>query len=137
LRIETVRHVVKVWNITFPGNRDRSEQDIIAAKFHQALSPEFNDEEFLDAARAVEKEVEFFPVIKNFMAVRDAVHSARRRRAALSTPALPEETGGFTPEEIAQNQRKVAIIRDMLAGKLSIDEAERMQAGLVSFAAKG
>lgn len=136
LRIEVVRHVVKVWSVTFPGTRSDDEKEIITSRFFDALSPLFNEPEFLDAARAVEKQVEFFPVVKHFLDVRDQVFSARQRRSSSKALALPEETGNFTEEEIEQNQRKMEIIKNMLAGKLSIDEAERMQAELVTFSMK-
>lgn len=136
LRIEVVRHVVKVWSVTFPGSRSDDEKEIITSRFFDALSPLFNEPEFLDAARAVEKQVEFFPVVKHFLDVRDQVFSARQRSAASKAIALPESTGNLTPEEVEQNQKKMQIIRDMLAGKLSIDVAERMQVDLVTFSTK-
>ena len=137
LRIEVVRHVVKVWSVTFPGSRSDDEKEIITSRFFDALSSLFSEPEFLDAARAVEKQVEFFPVVKHFLDVRDQVFAARQRHSRTSQLTLPEGTDNLTPEEIEQSRRKVEIIRDMLSGKLSIDEAERMQSELVTFSAKG
>jgi hypothetical protein len=134
LRIETVKHVVKVWNVTFPGTRNDDQQAIIAAKFHQALAPLFNDSEFLDAARAVEKQVEYFPVLKHFLDVRDQVFAARHRSAAGKNLALPEDTDNLTPEEIEQNREKAEIIMQMLAGKLSIDDAVKRQEEITTYA---
>lgn len=134
LRIEVVRHVVKTWSVTFPGAKTDDEKEIISAKFHTALAPLFNEEEFLDAARAVEKQVEYFPVLKHFLDVRDQVFAARQRKAAGKQQALPEETDNFTPEEIEQNREKAAIIKQMLAGKLSIDEAVKRQEALTTYA---
>jgi hypothetical protein len=134
LRIEVVRHVVKTWCVTFPGAKTDDEKEIISAKFHTALAPLFNEEEFLDAARAVEKHVEFFPVLKHFLDVRDQVFAARQRKAAGSHKALPEETDNLSPEEIEQNLEKVQIISDMLTGKLSIDDAVKRQEAITTYA---
>lgn len=134
LRPETIEKVVKVWNVTFPGDRGKDEQKIISGRFHKALSTVFNDFEFLDAAAAVEKQVEFFPTVKHFMDVRDQVFAARQRKAAGKHKALPEETDNLTPEEIEQSREKVKIISDMLAGKLSIDDAVKRQEAITTYA---
>jgi hypothetical protein len=134
LRIEVVRHVVKTWSVTFPGAKTDDEKEIISAKFHTALAPLFNEAEFLDAARAVEKQVEFFPVIKHFLDVREQVFAARQRIRAKSAPALPEETDNLSPEEIEQNREKAEIITQMLAGKLSIDDAVKRQEAITTYA---
>ncbi len=134
LHIKTVTDVVRIWSITFPGQKSAAEQTVISARFYQELAPLFNDEEFIDAARAVEKQVEFFPVMKHFLDVRDQVFAARQRRAAGNHIALPEETDNLSPEEIEQNLEKAAIIMQMLGGKLSIDDAVKQQEAITTYA---
>ena len=136
LKIETVRQVVKVWNVLFGGQRSGDEQKIISAKFHEALAPAYSNEAFLCAARMVEKETNFFPTIKNFLDVRESVHQLEQRQANYETKALPEETGNLTDEEVEQNHQRIEIIKKQLAGEMSMEEAVMAQKKLVTYVRK-
>jgi hypothetical protein len=72
--------------------------------------------------------------LKHFLDVRDQVFAARQRSAAGKHVALPEDTDNLTPEEIEQNREKAEIIMQMLAGKLSIDDAVKRQEEITTYA---
>lgn len=125
---KTIKKVVSTWNLLFSGNKTEPEQAVICAKFWKACQGVYNDETFLLAAEMVEKEVRFFPTIKDMMDVRNSVYqSAEARKPDYSRPAITEEAGCSTPEEEEKNRRRVEIMVSMLAGQLSIEEAIKEQ----------
>lgn len=135
LKPETVKNTILGWNILFGGQRSNAELAVICGKFMKALEPVFNDAEFVVAADLVERETRFFPTIKEMMDCRESVQQiVESRPADYSLPALPEETDNLTEEEIQQNQRKIEIIKKMLCGEMTIEQAEAEQQLLVVFA---
>jgi len=72
--------------------------------------------------------------VKNIdKAIFDAVGIVGRKRD-MDQKELPEETDNLTPEEIAQNIERIAIITRHLSGELSIEEAVEKQNQLLSWA---
>lgn len=135
LKPETVKKVVSVWNILFGGQRSQAEQAVICAKYYQAFSPIYNDKTFLLAAEMVEKEVKFFPTIKDIIDVRESVQQISESKPSdYSLTAITDDAGEMTPEIIEQNMQRMKVINDMLAGKMSMDDAVAEQAKLKTYA---
>jgi hypothetical protein len=116
-----------------PGQRSREQLSAITAVFieHYEMT---SREVFAVAGRLVEKQCDFFPTVKNIdKAISDAVAVVGRKRD-LEQKALPEETGGITEDEIAQNQKRIDIIIRQLSGELSLEEAMEQQQQLTTWA---
>jgi len=136
LKPETVKSTVMVWNIIFSGQKSEAELAVIGAKFHQSLHTVYGDESFRKAAELVEREVGFFPTIKDMMSVRNSANQIVERDAIsnYAVKALPEETDNLTPEEIEINLKKIQIIKRMLCGEITVAQAEKEQSELTHFA---
>lgn len=132
----TVKSAVEGWNTMFAGKKTEAELAFLCGKFMQHLVNVYSDREFRVAAGMVERETNFFPTVKQMLDVRESVQQIRQRQvsADLSRKALPEETDNLTDEEIAQNQKRIEIIKKQLAGEMTMEEAEKEQRKLVTYA---
>lgn len=132
---ETVKKTIVGWNVLFGGQRSNAELAVICGKFMKAFEPVYSDAEFAVAADMVEKETRFFPTIKEMMDCRESVRQVVEAKPGnYSLLALTDETNNLTDAEIEQNQRKIEIIKKMLCGELTMDQAEAEQIKLTKFA---
>lgn len=135
LQFETVRKVVDVWTLIFPGNRSDAELEIIYSVFFKTLIPIYNEAEFKIAANMIVLETEFFPTVAGMVKLKNSVYQKAQALPAGNNnlKALPEETGNLTPEEIKQNLKRIEIIRKQLAGELTMEQAEAEQNKLTTY----
>jgi hypothetical protein len=135
LKPKTVKNVVVGWNVMFAGHKSSEELAFLCGKFMQHLRSVYSDEAFRIAAGLVERETNFFPTVKQMLDVRESVNQIRQKHIAadLSRKALPEETGNLTEDEIAQNLKRIEIIKKQMAGKMSMEAAEREQKKLTTY----
>ena len=83
----------------------------------------------------VERETSFFPTIKQLLDLKESAFQASSRQAQdLNQKRLSVQTSNITPEEVARNLRHLEIIKKMLAGDLSMEEAVRQQDRIKYFA---
>lgn len=133
----TVSDTVETWNMLFPFPKPKAFLAVISAKFYKALSPIYSDEAFRIATQIVESETDQFPTIAAMRKAQDMVVDELERIRDAQRPLLPEESScELTPEEIAQNQEKMQVIKDMLAGAMSLDEAVKRQEQLKTYEGK-
>jgi hypothetical protein len=123
----------------FPGSRDKGQLVFLCAKFMDHCRSVYNDQQFLAAARMVERDSRFFPTVADIIAVRDSVYQQHQAQIAadMTRKVLPEETGNFTEEEVEQNQGKLEIIKKMLCGELTMEQAEAEQWKLTTYTRRG
>lgn len=137
VQMETVKRVISIWNQIFPGVRGLAQLEILEATFYKLMQRSFSDETFLIAADMVLRETKFFPVPKYIFDLRASVYQAWDNRklaiAQQDCKQLTEDTGNLTPDEIAQNQKRIDIIIRQLSGELSLEEAMEQQAKLTTY----
>lgn len=133
LQPTTVSDIIQGWNIMYPYPKNKAEEAFISAKFYKALRHAYSDEAFRMAAEMVEGEVDHFPTISHMKRLVNAVAEKITRDRDLSTALLPEETGNHTPEEIENNLKKLEIIKRMLTGELSMEDAEAEQKKITTY----
>ena len=134
LKPETVSHIVKGWGVLFPGQKTAGELAFIASQFFDALQGRFNNEGFIEAAKIIRDEQEFFPTVAHVIKLQNVVAEKMARTAVKSTNLLPEETDNLTLEEIEQNRKRVEILLKQLAGEMTMEEAEKEQNKLTTWA---
>ena len=81
--------------------------------------------EFDAASLIVRKRCRFFPLMADIL---DAVQEVRRSPTTSITPTTPmiedvTSNHDLTPEELERNKARVRAIRDMLAGKITMEDA--------------
>jgi hypothetical protein len=138
LKPKTVADCVFGWNIMFSGNKSDAEKAFIANKMYSHFMPIFSDEMFKNAAYLVEKETNFFPTIKQIMDLKESAEQ-KTEIQLISDPSvkrLTEETGNITQEEIDINLQRIEIIKNMLIGSLSMEDAQKKQESLRNYAKK-
>ena len=135
LNPNTVKTVVVGWNVMFSGKKSEAELAFFCGKLMHHLLPVFSNEQFLVAADMVERETSFFPTIKQLLDLKESAFQASSRQAQdLNQKRLSVQTSNITPEEVARNLRHLEIIKKMLAGDLSMEEAVRQQDRIKYFA---
>jgi len=133
---ETVANIVKGWGIIFPGQKTAGELAFIASQFFDALQGRFSNEGFIEAARIVRDEQEFFPTVAHVIKLQNVVADKLARQSALinGQKMIAEETGNITEAEAEQNRERVEIIMRQLSGDMSLEEAIEKQQALTTWA---
>ena len=132
----TVKRVVVGWNVMFCGKKSEAELAFFCGKVMHHLLPVFSNEQFLVAADMVERETSFFPTIKQLLELKESAFQAASQQLQqdLNQKRLAEQTVNLTPEEVERNLQHLEIIKRMLAGDLSMDEAVSQQDRIKFFA---
>jgi hypothetical protein len=125
LQKKTVWEQVKIWAVIYPSaqKRTQAEEAAIATEFFFSLEDDLSDEEFSEASRMVKKLSRFFPTIAQIFELKDrAIETLARKRSLIALPA-PEESEQ-TLEDMVINIESLQAIKDLLSGKLTMDQAQ-------------
>lgn len=128
LSLITVKKAVYSWSIRFREAGYANEQlaRLSQEYFEDLQSEGVTERQFEHAASAVRKRCRFFPKMCDIL---QAVQEYRERppqpRSDLAQIEATTSNHDLTPEEIERNKARMKTITDMLAGKLSADEAVR------------
>ncbi len=127
LALIQVKRAVYSWSIRHPEAGYTNEQLArIAHEYHEDLVSEgVTAREFESVAREARKRCRFFPKMVDLL---DALQQHRKRPPEQPTSGairIEEVTShhDLTPEEIERNKARVKAITNMLAGKITMDEA--------------
>lgn len=125
-----VKRAVYSWSIRFRSAGYGPEQLAwLSDEYFDDLQSEYvTKAQFDAAARMVRKRCRFFPTMADVL---EAVQEIRRNPQLMAPVSsdvaqIEEHTAkrdNLTPEEIARNQERLNYIKEMLAGKMSIDDA--------------
>ena len=126
--LQQVMKAVASWTIRFPETKYSPQQlKLIAQEYHEDLIDEHvTVDEFAEAAREVRKRARWFPKMVDILGAvnerRQRHEPARCDKAMIADNTLRHD---LAPEEVDANRRRVKAITDMLAGKLSMEDAEK------------
>lgn len=126
--LQQVMKAVASWTLRFPETKYSPQQlKLIAQEYHEDLVDEHvTTGEFAEAAKEVRKRARWFPKMVDILG---AVNERRQRHEQTMCGKIMIEgktsRHDLTPEEVDANRRRVKAITDMLAGKLSIQDAEK------------
>ncbi len=127
LALIQVKRAVYSWSIRHPEAGYTNEQLArIAHEYHEDLVSEgVTAREFEAVAREARKRCRFFPKMVDLL---DAAQQHRKRppeQPASGAIQIEDVTShhDLTPEEIERNKARVRAISDMLAGRITMDEA--------------
>jgi hypothetical protein len=131
ITLHTVLTTITELSIRYPESNYTPAQIAVIAKgwYEDCVDVGLTENDFKAASRKVRKFSRFFPKFDQILEETRIVFAERRRADELNRSKLmiEEYSTGRTEEELAQDKRRVKIIEELLAGKLSMDEAERQQ----------
>lgn len=114
------------WSIRFKEAGYTPEQlKLLAVEYHQDLVEEqVTPAQFDEAAKIVRRRCKWFPKFAEIMEAVNEYRSKPRPTSDIAMIADHTSEHDLTPEEIARNKERIELITDMLAGKISAEEAE-------------
>jgi hypothetical protein len=128
LNLVTVKKAVYSWSIRFREAGYANEQlaRLSQEYFEDLQSEGVTERQFEAAANSARKRCRFFPKMCDIL---QAVQEYRERppqpKGGIEQIESTSSRHDLTPEEVERNKARLKTITDMLAGKLSADEAVR------------
>jgi len=140
MTVQSVLQVLCHLSLRYPEAGYSPEQLLVLAEgFFEDLTDEnISQEDFELFVRTTRKVCKFFPKMSDILDVRkkerERGETGKGRKKV--SGQLEERTADLTPEEVARNLRHIEIIKKMLAGDLSMDDAVNEQ-DRIKFYAQG
>lgn len=140
LQQSTVKERLAAWMVRYPSpKRNAGQIQFLTEEYCDDLEGEFSDELFQVAAKIVQKKVKFFPSVADIFDAKEEAQQIHNRMSEAKPGnhlRLTEDAGDNTPEKIALDQQRMAIIWEAIGKGTpeAFDAANRKLESLVGYA---